>query len=85
MTDSISEHFKTIENRVDRWLSKLTPADRIEALADLRGAITSLVALERAIRRDTLNELVNMSGLDAVAESLGVTPERLLRVIAPST
>ena len=81
--DGLAAHMSDIERRLSRWLAKQSPEDRIEHLADLRQSLVSIADMERSTRLDTLIELVDRNGLEAIAQSLKVTPDRLIRAIAP--
>lgn len=81
MTDSLTEYMNATQKRMRRWLEKLPPQDRLEAFADLRESLAALATMEQRMRSDTLVELVNSHGLEAVAKSLDVTTERLSRAI----
>ena len=83
MSHGLPEHLRVTQNRIQRWLTNLPPEERIEALAELRDSIRDFRDMEETTRRDTLIELVTRHGLETVAESLGVTPDRLARAMIP--
>ena len=84
MTNQLVEHLATLNNRLERWLATMDPADRIDALSDVHYGVTSLVHLVKRVRHDTLTELVETHGLTEVSRALGVPEERMMRLLGDS-
>lgn len=81
MSEQLVEHLATLNNRLERWLAGLDPADRIDALSDVHDGVRVLAQLVKRVRRDTLTELVETHGLTQVSRALDVPEERLRRLL----
>lgn len=82
MSNQLVEHLATLNNRLEKWLAGLDPADRIDALADVHDGVTVLAQLVKRVRRETLTELVATHGLSQVSRALDVPEERMRRLLA---
>ena len=76
------EHMDTLRERLDSWLQGLPPAERLEALATVHDSLKQLNQMVKAVRRDTLVQLIDQRGIERVSIALGVSEERVLRLIA---
>ena len=76
------EHMDTLRDRLGYWLQGLPPGERLEALATVHESLQLMSQMVRTVRRDTLVELVDRRGIDRVSAALGVSEERVLRLIA---
>lgn len=85
MANQLVEHLTTLNNRLDRWLASMDPAERIDALSDVHDGVAALMQLVKRVRRETLAELVDLHGLAQVSRALDVSEERMLRLLAGGT
>ena len=76
------EHMDTLRERLNSWLQGLPPGERLEALATVHDSLQQMSQMVKTVRRDTLVELVDRRGIERVSTALGVSEERLLRLIA---
>ena len=76
------EHMDTLRERLDSWLQGLPPTERLEALATVHDSLKQLNQMVKAVRRDTLVQLIDQRGIERVSIALGVSEERVLRLIA---
>lgn len=83
MTDpQLIEHMETLRFRLDSRLRGLPPAQRLEALAAVHESVRLMGQMVKSVRRDTLVELVDESGIERVSAALGVSEDRVLHLIA---
>lgn len=83
MTDhQLVEHMETLKARLDSWLRDLPPRERLDALATVNESVQLMSSMVKDVRRDTLVELVDEWGIRRVSTALGITEERILRLIA---
>ena len=76
------DHMDTLRKRLSSWLQGLPPAERLEALATVHDSLGQMRQMVKSVRRDTLVELIDQRGIERVSAALGVTEERVLRLIA---
>jgi hypothetical protein len=76
------EHMDTLRDRLDAWLQGLPAGERLEALATVHDSLRSMNQMVKSLRRDTLVQLIDERGIERVSRALGVSEERLLRIIA---
>lgn len=76
------EHMDTLRDRLGYWLQGLPPGERLEALATVHESLQLMTQMVKTVRRDTLVELVDRRGIQRVSAALGVSEERVLRLIA---
>ena len=76
------EHMDTLRDRLGYWLQGLPPGERLEALATVHESLQLMSQMVKTVRRDTLVELVDRRGIERVSAALGVSQERVLRLIA---
>jgi hypothetical protein len=72
----------TLRDRLGHWLQGLPPGERLEALATVHESLQLMSQMVKTVRRDTLVELVDKRGIQRVSAALGVSEERVLRLIA---
>lgn len=72
----------TLRDRLGHWLEGLPAGERLEALAAVHESLQLMSQMVKAVRRDTLVQLIDERGIDRVTAALGVSEERLLRLIA---
>jgi hypothetical protein len=72
----------TLRDRLESWLQGLPPGERLEALATVHDSLRLMGQLVKSVRRDTLVQLVDERGIARVSDALGVSEERVLRIIA---
>ena len=82
MSNDVIARLRDLTTSLDVWLAGLPSDQRLDALADLHDAVQVLKRLVVVARSATLSELVDAQGLELVADALGVTPDRLLELIA---
>ena len=83
MTDhQLIEHMETLRSRLDSWLRGLPPRERLDALGTVHESLRHMDQMVKALRRDSLVELVDEWGIGRVSVALGVSEERILRLIA---
>jgi hypothetical protein len=75
-------HMDTLRDRLGYWLQGLPPGERLEALATVHESLQLMSQMVKTVRRDTLVELVDTRGIQRVSAALGVSEERVLRLIA---
>ncbi len=76
------EHMDTLRDRLGYWLQGLPPGERLEALATVHESLQLMTQMVKTVRRDTLVELVDRRGIQRVSAALGVSEERVLRLMA---
>jgi hypothetical protein len=83
MTDQqLIQHMETLSERLDSWLRTLPPGERLEALATVHDSLRLMGQMVKTVRRDTLVELIDKRGIKRVSAALGISEERVLRLIA---
>lgn len=85
MSDQLVEHLATLNKRLERWLARMDPADRLDALSDVHDGVTALAQLVKRVRHGTLTELVETHGLAQVSRALDVPEERMMRLLVDPT
>lgn len=83
MTDhQLIAHMETLRTRLESWLGGLPPRERLDALGTVHESLQMMSQMVRGLRRDSLVELVDEWGIGRVSVVLGVSEERVLRLIA---
>jgi hypothetical protein len=83
MTDhQLIDHMETLRTRLDSWLRNIPPRERLDALGAVHESLRQMSQMVRTLRRDSLVELVDEWGIARVSVALGVSEERVLRLIA---
>lgn len=83
MTDhKLIDHMETLRTRLESWLRDLPPRERLDALGTVHESMGSMSQMVKKLRRDSLIELVDEWGIKRVSIALGVSEERVLRLIA---
>lgn len=83
MTDhQLIDHMETLRTRLESWLRDLPPRERLDALGTVHESLRSMSQMVKTLRRDSLVELVDEWGIARVSVALGVSEERVLRLIA---
>lgn len=83
MTDHrLIDHMEALRTRLESWLRDLPPRERLDALGTVHESLHLMSQMVMALRRDSLVELVDEWGIERVSVALGVSEERVLRLIA---
>ena len=83
MTDhQLIDHMETLRSRIEAWLRDLPPRERLDELGTVHETLRTMNQMVKALRRDSLVELVDEWGIGRVSVALGVSEERILRLIA---
>ena len=83
MTDhQLIDHMETLRTRLEAWLRDLPPRERLDALGTVHESLRLMNQMVLTLRRDSLVELVDEWGIERVSTALGITEERILRLIA---
>lgn len=83
MTDhQLIDHMETLRSRLEIWLRGLPPRERLDALGTVHESLLKMNHMVKSSRRDSLVELVDDWGIQRVSRALGVSEERILRLIA---
>ncbi|KRC63791.1 hypothetical protein ASE12_02820 [Aeromicrobium sp. Root236] len=83
MTDhQLIDHMETLRSRIEAWLRDLPPRERLDELGTVHETLRTMNQMVKALRRDSLVELVDEWGIARVSAALGVSEERILRLIA---
>ncbi len=83
MTDHrLIDHMEALRTRLESWLRDLPPRERLDALGTVHESLQLMSQMVMALRRDSLVELVDEWGIERVSVALGVSEERVLRLIA---
>jgi len=83
MTDhQLIDHMDKLRSRLEAWLRDLPPRERLDELGTVHETLRAMNQMVRTLRRDSLVELVDEWGMARVSAALGVSEDRILRLIA---